>query len=68
MRYLDDSYNSNPIGAARALEVLDLFEARKFLVSPGFVELGQIENEENFKFGQQAARICDYVFKQRNKK
>jgi UDP-N-acetylmuramoyl-tripeptide--D-alanyl-D-alanine ligase len=38
---LDDSYKSNPIGFASALEVLEgLPGGRKILMTPGMVELG----------------------------
>jgi UDP-N-acetylmuramoyl-tripeptide--D-alanyl-D-alanine ligase len=61
--YIDDSYNSNPLGAKIALEVLSVFKSgRKILVTPGFVELGAIEEVEHEKLGFQAGEICDYVF------
>lgn len=59
---IDDAYNSNPDGAAAALEVLREHEAgRRLLVTPGMVELGDVEQELNRRFGEQAAAICDHV-------
>ena len=59
---IDDSYNSNPIGALEALNVLREFDAgKRVLVTPGMVELGVLESEENEKLGAAAAKICDYV-------
>lgn len=59
---LDDAYNSNPVGAAAALEVLQEFKTgKRVLVTPGMVELGEIEAEQNEEFGAQAAQVCDYV-------
>jgi UDP-N-acetylmuramoyl-tripeptide--D-alanyl-D-alanine ligase len=59
---IDDAYNSNPVGAAAALEVLASHEAqRRLLVTPGMVELGEREAEENERFGTQAAAVCDLV-------
>ena len=59
---LDDAYNSNPNGAKVALETLDLFENKvKILVTPGMVELGAKEDEYNKAFGEQAAKVCDYI-------
>ena len=59
---IDDAYNSNPVGAAAALEVLGSHEAqRRVLVTPGMVELGEREAEENERFGTQAAAVCDLV-------
>lgn len=57
---IDDAYNSNPDGAAAALEVLREHPAsRRLLVTPGMVELGQLERELNRAFGEQAATSCD---------
>lgn len=59
---IDDAFNSNPDGAKAALEVLDKFnEGRKIIVTPGMVELGEKEIEENEKFGENIAKVCDYV-------
>lgn len=61
MRIIDDSYNSNMTGAREALNVLSLFEGRKIVVSPGFVELGKEQSMSNFKFGAMIADVADYV-------
>jgi UDP-N-acetylmuramoyl-tripeptide--D-alanyl-D-alanine ligase len=59
---IDDAYNSNPVGAAAALEVLAAHDAqRRLLVTPGMVELGDREAEENERFGEKAAAVCDLV-------
>jgi UDP-N-acetylmuramoyl-tripeptide--D-alanyl-D-alanine ligase len=59
---IDDAFNSNPVGARMALDVLKSFKhGRKILVTPGFVELGDIEYEENKKLGAKAAEVCDFV-------
>ena len=59
---IDDAYNSNPVGAKNALEVLNMFEGKKIIITPGFVELGAIEKECNRTFGAQIAGVCDYAF------
>jgi UDP-N-acetylmuramoyl-tripeptide--D-alanyl-D-alanine ligase len=57
---IDDAYNSNPDGAAAALEVLRQHPAaRRLLVTPGMVELGELEAQCNRAFGEQAAPACD---------
>lgn len=38
---IDDAYNSNPIGAKNALDVLDLMKGTKVVVTPGMIELGR---------------------------
>jgi len=49
---IDDAFNSNPIGARNAVDVLSKFTGgRRILVTPGMVELGEIEKEENRKWG-----------------
>ncbi|MBN8733822.1 MAG: UDP-N-acetylmuramoyl-tripeptide--D-alanyl-D-alanine ligase, partial [Acidobacteria bacterium] len=60
---IDDSYNSNPIGAAEALRVLGEFKTgRRILVAPGMIELGTLQAEKNAEFGRQAAAVCDFVY------
>ena len=57
---IDDAFNSNPDGARAALEVLNSFiDRRKIIVTPGMVELGRLEETENFKFGESIASVCD---------
>lgn len=59
---IDDAFNANPVGARHALEVLAAFDGgRKILVTPGMVELGEQEEEENRQLGLQAAQVCDMV-------
>lgn len=50
---LDDGYNSNVKGAAAALEVLRSFGGGKIAVTPGLVELGMLEEKENYHLGEQ---------------
>lgn len=57
---LDDGYNSNVKGARAAIEVLKLFKGRKIVVTPGLVELGVLEEEENFLLGKNLAGL-DFV-------
>lgn len=57
---IDDAYNSNPEGAAAALEVLDAMPGeRKIVVTPGIIELGPLQAEANERFGRQAAQVAD---------
>ncbi len=59
---IDDAYNSNPVGASNALDVLACFDAKKIIITPGFVELGAIEKESNYDLGEKIANVCDYAF------
>ena len=56
---LDDAYNANIRGAAEAVSVLRLFEGRKIVVTPGIVELGELESDANREFGRRIAAVCD---------
>ncbi|MDQ0300324.1 UDP-N-acetylmuramoyl-tripeptide--D-alanyl-D-alanine ligase [Salibacterium salarium] len=58
---VDDSFNSNPVGANMALEVLNEMPEYKILVTPGMIELGEKEHELNKAFAQHAAKVCDFV-------
>ena len=58
---IDDAYNSNPVGAKGAVEVLGMMPGVKVCVTPGMVELGSKENEYNNIFGTQIAKYADYV-------
>ena len=57
---LDDAFNSNPVGAKMAVEVLGQMEgSRKIIVTPGMVELGDKTYELNKAFGTQIAKNAD---------
>ena len=56
---IDDAFNSNPYGAQMALEVLSGFPSKRIVVTPGMIELGDKQFEENKKFGAQIARSAD---------
>jgi UDP-N-acetylmuramoyl-tripeptide--D-alanyl-D-alanine ligase len=49
---IDDAFNSNPVGAANAVEILSQFQGgRRVIITPGMVELGDLEEKANFDFG-----------------
>ncbi|MBP2025892.1 UDP-N-acetylmuramoyl-tripeptide--D-alanyl-D-alanine ligase [Peptoniphilus stercorisuis] len=59
---IDDAFNSNPVGFRAALSVIDEFKnGRKIIITPGMVELGDMEEDENYKIGKEIAKVCDYV-------
>jgi len=61
---IDDAFNSNPIGAKNAVEILGAFRSsQRFIITPGMIELGNLEAEENNKFGAHIAEAnLDYAF------
>lgn len=58
---IDDAFNSNPVGSRAAVETLKQFDGVRILITPGMVELGEKEEEYNYKFGTYAADCCDYI-------
>ena len=61
---IDDTFNSNPAGAARALKVLALqggADSRRVVVTPGMVELGSRQRSANARFAAAAAAAADDV-------
>ncbi len=57
---IDDAFNSNPVGAHNAVEILGQFDSgRRVIVTPGMVELGTVEEEENRRLGQAIAENVD---------
>ncbi len=57
---LDDTYNSNPAGAAAALDALvgAPGDGRRVVVTPGMVELGSRQAEENEALGKAVAGVA----------
>jgi UDP-N-acetylmuramoyl-tripeptide--D-alanyl-D-alanine ligase len=50
---IDDAFNSNPVGAKNAVDVLSSFTSgRKIVITPGMIELGDAEEEQNRRFGR----------------
>ena len=58
---IDDAYNSNPVGANMALDVLNLMPGKKVVVTPGMIELKDKQYILNYEFGCHIANIADYV-------
>ncbi|MDX1639128.1 MAG: UDP-N-acetylmuramoyl-tripeptide--D-alanyl-D-alanine ligase, partial [Balneolaceae bacterium] len=54
---IDDAFNSNPVGARNAVEILSGFQSgRRIIITPGMIELGELEEQKNYEFGQQIGR------------
>lgn len=58
---IDNSYNSSVQGSEASIDVLSKFEGKKFVITPGLVELGKEQFNANFEFGKTMAKVCDYV-------
>jgi UDP-N-acetylmuramoyl-tripeptide--D-alanyl-D-alanine ligase len=54
---IDDAFNSNPVGARNAVDILSQFKTgRRTIITPGMIELGDLEEEENKKLGTYIAK------------
>ena len=54
---IDDAFNSNPVGARNAIETLSEFQTgRRIIITPGMIELGELQDEKNREFGAQIGR------------
>ena len=60
---IDDAFNSNPVGARNAVEILGQMDVpaggRRVVVTPGMVEMGERQAELNRTFGTDIARALD---------
>ena len=61
--YIRDAYNSNPVGFNSALEVMKVLPgSRKFVMTPGMIELGDEQVKENKEIGEKMAKSSDFAF------
>lgn len=58
---LDDSYNSNPIGAKNALEVLKQMPSPRMIMTPGFLDLGDMARQKHQEYARQIVDACDEI-------
>ena len=61
IRFIDDTYNSNPFSLRQALEALDNFrtKGRKIFVMGDMLELGRQRELFHYQAGNQVAKVCD---------
>lgn len=62
-RFIDDTYNSNPLSLREALEVLGNFKVkgRKIFVMGDMLELGKNQQPFHYDIGCLVAKICDIL-------
>lgn len=59
---IDDTFNSNPAGAARGLDLLEELKAAKtVVVTPGMIELGEVQEAANREFASMASGMVDHM-------
>lgn len=61
IRFIDDTYNSNPNSLKQALDLLDKFETcgRKIMVMGDMLELGNLSKSFHIQAGREIAAACD---------
>lgn len=53
---INDAYSANPVGVKSALKALGMHvNGKRLLVTPGMIELGELQDQENYKLGLLAA-------------
>lgn len=67
---IDDSYNSNFEGFMEALKTISSFKCRRVVVSPGMVELGKEQCNQNYLVGKEVGKVADVflIMNETNKK
>ena len=59
--FIDNAFNSNPVGCKRSLDVLSLMNGKRVIVTPGLVDLGKEEDNANYEFGKYMNTRADFV-------
>ncbi len=59
--FIDDAFNSNPVGSKMALDVLSMMPGQRVIVTPGMIDLGVKEDEINKSFGEYMLNKADKV-------
>ena len=59
--FIDDAFNSNPVGSKMALDVLSTMSGKRVIVTPGMIDLGKIQDKENYEFGKYMLNRADVV-------
>lgn len=61
LKFIDNAFNSNPVGAKMSLEVMKMMPNKRFIVTPGMIDLGKKQNEANYEFGYSMKDHVDIV-------
>ncbi|MBO4920210.1 MAG: UDP-N-acetylmuramoyl-tripeptide--D-alanyl-D-alanine ligase [Erysipelotrichaceae bacterium] len=59
--FIDDAFNSNPVGSGMALDVLSMMDGKRVIVTPGMIDLGEKQDELNREFGAYMKDRADHV-------
>lgn len=59
--FIDDAFNSNPVGSKMAVDVLSMMPGKRVIVTPGMIDLGEKQDKINKDFGKYMLDKLDYV-------
>ena len=59
--FIDNAFNSNPSGASMSLKVMSMMPNKRFIVTPGLIDLGDKQDEINKDLGKQMKDQVDVV-------
>jgi len=63
LRVIDDAYSSNVTGFEAALELLNDFAGlKKYIATPGIVELGENTEAIHMELGKKIEKVCDHIY------
>lgn len=57
---IDNAYNSNPESASASLEVLKKMPGRHYIITPGFIDLGELNGYYSEQFGKEM-NFCEKI-------
>jgi UDP-N-acetylmuramoyl-tripeptide--D-alanyl-D-alanine ligase len=58
---IDNSFNSNPISANNSIKVLSMMPNKRIMITPGMIELGELQHYHNKEFGKNMKGHVDAV-------
>lgn len=59
--FIDNAFNSNPEGAAMSLKVMSMMPNKRFIVTPGLIDLGPQQYAMNYDLGKKMQGMVDVV-------
>ena len=57
--FIDDAFNSNPVGSKMATDVLSMMPGKRVMVTPGLIDLGKAQTRYNRELGEYMAERID---------
>jgi UDP-N-acetylmuramoyl-tripeptide--D-alanyl-D-alanine ligase len=61
LTFIDNAFNSNPEGSRMSLEVLKMMPGKRFIITPGMIDLGNQQKMYNSEFGKTMKDCADVV-------